>query len=56
MIQPRSQGLSSNEVANDLAMAVCRSISVPQSFKDQHTLGLARYACKASFHASNIEP
>ena len=52
--------LHESGAANDLAVVVCRSISIPQSFKlsfkDQHTLGLVRYACKASLHASNIEP
>jgi len=52
--------LKESEAANDLAMVVCRSISLPQSLelslKDQHTSRLVRYACKASSHVSNIEP
>ena len=52
--------LGESGAANNLAMVVCRSISLPQSlklnFKDQETLRLVRYACKASSHASNMEP
>ena len=51
--------LNESGAANDLAMVVCRSLSIPQSLelslKDQHTLRLVRYACKASSHASSIE-
>ena len=52
--------LNESWAANDLAMVVCHSIGIPQSlklsFKDQHTLRLVRYACKASSYASSIEP
>ena len=52
--------LNESGAANDLAMVVCRSLSIPQSLdlslEDQHTLRLVQYACKSSSHASSIEP
>ena len=51
--------LNESGAANDLAMVVCHSISIPQSLKlsleDQHTLRLVRYACGATSQI-HVEP